>query len=371
MTSPHDPGGGARVPKRVAYHIESDAFGGVERYLVTLLEHLDRRRYEPLVLGRAPEVVRRSLLELDVEMISVPRVKSKWDAGAWRAVLGSVRRVRPDVFHGMLSHSFTGQYALASAVIARTPRVVVTVHCPTPASNRRQDWLGVQMRRRVDVQIVPGEWARGELARLGQLARYTVVVPNGIDMPDFVPRAEAREKLGVAADALVVGGLMRLDPDKRPDLVVGLAQTLPGVTIVLFGDGPERDHLAAQAEGGNVVLTGFRADAATLVRALDVVVHPCPVDNQPLAVLEAMAGGVPVVVADHGGVATMVEHERTGLIAPVTPEGMRSAVHRLLADRDLAARLSATAAAHVEHEADARTMTRRIEALYEPGPDES
>jgi glycosyltransferase involved in cell wall biosynthesis len=95
------------------------------------------------------------------------------------------------------------------------------------------------------------------------------------------------------------------------------------------------------------------------------------VDNQPLAVLEAMAAGVPVVVADQGGVATMVEHERTGLLAPVTEEGMAHAVARLLADRDLAARLSTTAAAEVRRDADPCTMTRRIEALYEREPETS
>ena len=150
-------------------------------------------------------------------------------------------------------------------MIARTPRIVVTAHLPTPASNRRQAWLGAAFRRGVDVQIVPGEWARSELARYGQLARYTVIVPNAIDMPDHVSRAEARGRLGLAPHATVVGGVMRLEAYKRPDLVAELAHTLPGVTVVLFGDGPELDHLAARANGGNVLLTGFRSDASTLV----------------------------------------------------------------------------------------------------------
>ena len=106
------PAGQIGAPIRVAYHVEGDAFGGVERYLVTLLEHLDRRRFEPVVLGRAPDVLRRALVDLDVEMIPQPQVTSKWDVRAWSAVLGSVRRVRPEVYHGMMSHSFSGGYAL-------------------------------------------------------------------------------------------------------------------------------------------------------------------------------------------------------------------------------------------------------------------
>lgn len=357
---------GAVVPLRVAYGVEGDTFGGVERHLVTLLEHLDRGHYEPTVLGRAPEQLQKELRQLDVEFMGVPEVSSKWDTRAWRAVFGAMRRLRPQVFHAMQSHSFSGQYALAAALLARVPRVLVTCHLPTPASNSRQDRFAALLRRGLDVQIVPGAWAQAQLARSRQLARRCVIVPNGVDTPVLVPRAEARSVLGLTPDALVVGGLMRLEPEKRADLVVELARSLPGVTAVVFGDGPERERLAARASGIAVLLTGFRSDASALVSALDVFVHPCPVDNQPLAVLEAMAAGIPVVVADEGGTTDMVEHGRTGLLAPATADGMAAAVSRVLGDKELACRLAAGAAAHVEREANPGTMARRVEALYVP-----
>jgi glycosyltransferase involved in cell wall biosynthesis len=147
-----------------------------------------------------------------------------------------------------------------------------------------------------------------------------------------------------------------------------LSHAMPDITVVLFGEGPERVPLGKRADGRNVVFAGFRADAARLLRALDVFVHPCPEDNQPLAVLEAMAGGVPVVGADRGGVATMITHEVTGLLAPATPEGMGRAVRRFLADRDLAARLGAAAAVEVRREAEPCTMARRVESLYQREP---
>ena len=116
--------------------------------------------------------------------------------------------------------------------------------------------------------------------------------------------------------------------------MVGLARSLPGVTAVVFGDGPERDHLAALAQGSDVLLLGFRSDATALISALDVFVHPCPVDNQPLAILEAMAAGTPVVVADQGGTVDMVEHERTGLLAQRQRKAWPVAVGRLLTDKE-------------------------------------
>ena len=355
--------GGSRV--RVAYSVEGDVFGGVERHLVTVLQHLDRLHYEPVVVGRAARELRTELQGLNVEFVALPEVTSKWDVRSWVRVLGVVRRLHPQIFHGMQSHSFSGNYALAAALLARVPRVVMTCHLPTPASSASQDRFGAILRRGVDVQIAPGPWALAELARTGQLARRCVIIPNGIDRPALVPRAEARSILGLAPDAIAVGCLMRLEPEKRADLVVGLARSLPGVTAVVLGDGPERERLVALAQGSDVLLPGFRSDADTLVSALDVFVHPCPVDNQPLAVLEAMAAGVPVVVADRGGTVDMVQHERTGLLAPATPEGMADAVCRLLADKELAGTMAAAATEHVAREADPDTMTRRIEALYE------
>jgi glycosyltransferase involved in cell wall biosynthesis len=351
-------------PFRVVYSVTGEVYGGVERHLVTLLKHLDRTLYEPKVVGRAPEALQKELADLGVEFIPVPEVSSKWDVRAWVAVLRAVHRLRPQIFHGMQSHSFSGQYALASALVTRVPRALVTCHLPTPAPNSLQDRLAATLRRGVDVQIVPGAWAKAELARTGQLARRCVVVPNGIDKPVLVPRDIARSMLGLKPDAVVVGCLMRLEPEKRADLVVGLARTLPGVTAVVFGDGPERERLALQAAESDVLLTGFRPDAATLISALDVFVHPCPVDNQPLAVLEAMASGIPVVVANEGGAADMVEDGRTGLLAPATPDGMADAVRTLLTDEVLAARVAAAAAAHVAREANPAIMARRVEALY-------
>ena len=216
-----DQRGGA--PTRVAYHLEGETFGGVERHLVTLLAHLDRGRFEPVVLGRAPEELHLELSALGVDMIELPHITSKWNARAWKSAFAPLRQVNPSVFHAMQSHSFSGQYALASAALTRVPLIVVTAHLPTPPSNTRQAWMAKLLRRSVDLQIVPGTWAESELRRFGQLARRTVIIPNAIDVPDYVPRDAARDILGVPHDVPVVGGLMRLEAYKRPDLIVDLS----------------------------------------------------------------------------------------------------------------------------------------------------
>ena len=112
-------------------------------------------------------------------------------------------------------------------------------------------------------------------------------------------------------------------------------------------------------------LPGFRPDAVSLLPAFDVFIHPCPTDNQPLAIFEAMAAGVPVIVADQGGAALMVDDGRTGLRAPATPAGMSGAVSRLVDDPALAGRLAAAGRDEILSRFTTDAMTRKLEDLYE------
>ena len=136
MTTAH---GGERVGARVrvAYSVEGDVFGGVERHLVTVLHHLDRARYEPVVVGTGRAgAARRSWRTSTLSSSRCPRWHRSGTCARGVVVLGVVRRLHPQIFHGMQSHSFSGHYALASALLARVPRVVMTCHLPTAGVER-------------------------------------------------------------------------------------------------------------------------------------------------------------------------------------------------------------------------------------------
>jgi glycosyltransferase involved in cell wall biosynthesis len=359
------PAAPAGRPVRVTYCVEGDVFGGVERHTLALLDELDRERFEPTVIGVMADEMSQELAARHIPSVRLERIRNKADVGGWRQVRRAVRRARPEVFHAMLSQSYACQYALLAAITRRTPAVVVTAHLPTPSESRVQESLRKILLRGVDVQVLPSEWTRAELARLDQLLPNAVVVPNGIGTSTPLSRVEARRALGIEAGATVIGGSMRLIPEKRPELVVEAARSIPGAVVVLLGEGPEADHLRAVAAGVDLRLPGFRTDAVSLLPAFDVFVHPCPTDNQPLAVLEAMGAGVPVVVAATGGTALMVDDGRTGLLAQATPEGMADAVGRLVDDPELGQRLAQAGRAAVLAGFSATVMTRRLEDLYD------
>ncbi|MFI6011239.1 glycosyltransferase [Streptomyces sp. NPDC051243] len=142
------------------------------------------------------------------------------------------------------------------------------------------------------------------------------VIPNGIDAPRFrydeARRKEARAFHGVPDHAYVVGGVGRLAPGKRFDLLVQALALLPlDVWLLLVGGGSEAEALRRTARdlgvAGRVVLTGERPslpapgdntpDLVSLLSAMDVLASPSPEESFGLAVVEALAAGLPVLYA--------------------------------------------------------------------------
>jgi glycosyltransferase involved in cell wall biosynthesis len=158
-----------------------------------------------------------------------------------------------------------------------------------------------------------------------------VVVPNGVRIPEEVgPPAEP-------AEVLYVG---RLAPEKNVDT---LAEALGDLNLVVAGDGPLRDRFP------NGLGAVPHAEVERLLERASVVVAPCEREGFGVAAAEAMAFGRPVVAAAGGALLELVSDGETGLlVAPRDAAGLRGAVERLLADRELRRRLGSAARARAE-----------------------
>ncbi len=352
-------------PVRVVYFVEGYSFGGVERHLLHLLDDLDRERFDPMVLGVMADEFEQELAPRAVPCVRLARIRGNTDVAGFIRAFRAIRAARPVVFHAMLSHSHAAQYAIMAAVALRTPAIVTTAHLPTQSDSGMRRQLGRFILRGVDMQVLPSEWTKAELVRMDQLHGRHQVIANGIALPTLFSREEARAKLDIPPSSIVLGGSMRLVDWKRPELIVDAARGLPDAVVVILGEGPEEARLRSWNKDVDLRLPGFRPDAVSLLSAFDVFVHPCPTDNQPLAVFEAMAAGLPVIVADEGGPALMVDDGRTGLQAPATPEGMSAAVRRVLEEPGLGQRLAAAGRAEVLAHFTTEAMTRQVEDLYD------
>jgi glycosyltransferase involved in cell wall biosynthesis len=138
---------------------------------------------------------------------------------------------------------------------------------------------------------------------------------------------------------------------------------------VILGDGPQEQQLRdLSAEVGvldALLLPGRRTDVPDVIRCLDVAVLCSRREGSPLAVLEYMAGGAPIVATDVGGVPELISDGQHGLLVPPDdPEGLAGGIERLLGDREFALRLGAAAKARQRAEYDLDVVVARLQRLY-------
>jgi len=183
--------------------------------------------------------------------------------------------------------------------------------------------------------LVVGEAALAQ-ARLLGLGNRVTWIPNGVDAHRFRPGEERPE-----GDEVVVGYVGRFAYEKGPDDFLRMAALLRHTPcrFVLVGDGPMRPELAAQIErdglDGRVRLAGVSTDMPAVYRAFDILVSSSHSEGSPLAILEAMACGLPVIATGVGGVTAIVCDDVTGrVVPPRAVDALADAVAHLAADRE-------------------------------------
>jgi glycosyltransferase involved in cell wall biosynthesis len=269
-----------------------------------------------------------------------------------------------------------------AARLAGVPLVVHTFHGHvmegyfSPALTRV--FLGIEraLARRTDRIVTVSPRVRASLLARGiGRPEQIEVVPLGLPLQRFAAalpgRARLRERLAVPREAPLLGIVGRLVPIKEhPTLFAAMTREEAGAAhLVVVGDGGRRAALEALARdlglASRVHFLGWREDLEAILPELDVLICCSRNEGTPVAVIEAMAAGVPVLSTDVGGVGDLLTHGETGwLVPPGDAAALAGGIRELLADpvrrgRMVAAARPAALEAHSE-----AGLIRRIEALY-------
>jgi glycosyltransferase involved in cell wall biosynthesis len=216
---------------------------------------------------------------------------------------------RYDVVH---THLYRAQvYARPAARLAGTPVVVTTEHSIGETHiERRKMTAGVRRLYLTselfsDATIAVSDVVRERLVRWGVADRKITVIPNGLDTStlafDPAARRRVREQFGIRPDAYVIGGLGRLDANKRVDLTIEAAVPLLGerCKMLVIGRGDDLSRLeeatARLGVADHVIFGGYQADTTAMLAAFDLYVAASVQETFGLSVLEAMASGLPVL----------------------------------------------------------------------------
>lgn len=373
---------------RVLFVIGTLDLGGAERQLVELASHLDRTKFTPAVcclFGRGALVSELDAAGVPVFAADISSVRTEHGFGRVRALLRVpggllrfwriVRRVDPDVLHGVLFQAY-----VLGAFVGRLAGVPVVVASRRSLSHFKRDRTVLRRFERLanrltDAIVANSEAVRRDAVQTEHLPVDRVeVIYNGL----AAARYEGRPSPALA-DQLALGGgpvllvLANLIPYKGHayflPALVEVRRRFPTAVALLVGDGPARGALEAEADrlglSSAVRFLGSRTDVPDLLALADLLVHPSTEEGFCNALIEAMAAGKPVVATDVGGNAEAVVSGETGWIVPARdPERLAAATIDVLARPDRGRAMGEAGRRRVRDRFDRRLMVQQYEALY-------
>jgi glycosyltransferase involved in cell wall biosynthesis len=280
--------------------------GGAEQQLATLLRHT--RHESDVVVLYNPGPVADQIREHGTSVRDLGMRKNT-ELRALAQLYRIVRDGRYDVVH---AHLYRAQiYARPAARLARVPVVLTTEHSIGETHiERRKMSAGVQLLYLAselfsDATIAVSDVVRDRLVRWKVSAKKISVIPNGLEVDEFAYDPEAgrqvRDQFGIPTDAYVIGALGRLDSNKRVGMTMEAAAPLLGeqCRMLVIGRGDDLPHLEAKAKtlgvADWVIFGGYQADSRAMLSAFDLYVAASEQETFGLAVLEALASGLPVL----------------------------------------------------------------------------
>lgn len=277
-------------------------FGPVHRILY-------RNTYDRPLRSVGAVIARREILRLSQELARLP----------------------VDVLHLNKQNLEDGLDLLIAAEKSAIP-VVTTIHVTRTMQGLKslggsvRDLISRRVLKRTSAPVIAiAQSGAHDLAALQLPLRRVNLVWNGVPPAPAANRERIRAAWKCRAEDIVLGCVARIEAQKNPLFFPYLLARLPQhVRLVWIGDGslrgPMEEAVQAAEVADRVLIAGWRQDARSLMAGFDVFVLPSLYEGFPLAILEAMAAGLPCVVSDVDGVAEAVEQGQTGFLCPVNDE---------------------------------------------------
>lgn len=384
----HPPAAGHPERVRICQITPTLLYGGMACRLASITRELaDHFDFTWVGFGDVGDDL-RSRAGSGVTFEPVPRNPERGiEFGTIRRIAEILRRQRPHVVH--VHNWATSLYGIVAARMAGVPVVLYGYggrEDPRPASFRQAALMRMLARYVDGFTTVADPLAREIESDWGVGSELIRTIPSGVDVDRITRmsspehRLEARARLGIPEDALVLGTISVFRPVKcLPDLLEAaalVARARPNVHVLIGGEAPDRqvakispDVLRAKAKelGLDRVLhlPGYIPDAPSMLGAFDVFVNCSAFEGASNSLIEAMAAGIPVVATRVGGNTDLVTDDLNGvLVPPGSPRALGVALLRLLSSPETRRRLGRVGAEQMRVRHTSRAMQETTAAMY-------
>jgi len=312
------------VKIRVLEVLASLRRAGAERVAVSLAAGLDPARFDCEVVSLFDAFSDGFEPLLEAAGIRVHHLGKRpgLDLRILARLASVIRSFRPEIVH---THSYVLRYALPARLLTGGGRIVHTIH--NQAQQETGDAWGPWVQRaanRAGVRTVAVSFSVAQSYRELYRRPPDTVICNGIDLDRFRPSVGTwKSANGFSSTDHLVVSVARLEPQKNPMALIGAFTTAlggdPAWHLLMVGDGSLRSEAEARAQAlgmeRRIHFLGVRFDVDALLPECDIFAMASQWEGMPMAIIEAMAAGLPVVGTEVDGVAELVTHN-TGLLVP-------------------------------------------------------
>ncbi|HPV05764.1 MAG TPA: glycosyltransferase [Aggregatilineales bacterium] len=367
-----------RAPIRILFTIPNFITAGSGQAMWNVVSRLNPDLFSPAICV----LKRGGALEAEIEAAGVSILELPFIVPARplhrlpAAVIRAARRFRPHGFHIWHSYHYGSDYT--EPIIARLAGARAWVYTKKNMSWGDRAW---HVRTALASRIAAQNTAM--LTRFfaaPRVQRKVRMVPRGVDVKKFrpgtPPRLGLREKLGLSASDIVVGCVAHLLPVKGQNILLQAAAKLDGVHLVLAGKRLDESYASALDAlcsslgiADRVHFLGQVNDIAAFHAELDIFVLPTlarfRMEGCPVALLEAMASGLPCIATDIPGSQDIIEAGKSGILVPAEdPSALARALQQLIADPGRRQALGAAARRRIVECYTIEQEVARHEALY-------
>jgi glycosyltransferase involved in cell wall biosynthesis len=350
--------------------------GGLERVVVNLCRHIDRRQFEVAACC----LNFKGAFAADLEAIGIPVFlnpcngrKSYW--GNYRGVKAILDDFKPDIVHTHNTNALLDSFP--ASCLSQIPVRVHTDHARNFPDKPKYMLAEHLMAYRLKKIIAVSEETRANLVKYEKIpSAKIVIINNGIDKEGYdiqIDISIKKRSLGLGQFDHVVGLGVRFTPQKGIIHLIHAAPAIlkefPRTAFYIAGYGILRESLVEEVEKlgltNHFVFPGPRQDIPEILQVLDVYVLPSEWEGLPLVLLEAMAAKRAIVATDVGANRVAVESGHSGFIVPPkNPKTLAAKINRLLADRKLREQFGEQAYRRFIDHFSAERMVAEHEKLY-------